>query len=198
MKILNRNILNIRKYITVIIESFYKLYFGEKKMNFKKIISICLILVAIASTVSAISAAGIEFENGVLTINDLQFKIPEGYSLVENENDTDVDDGGEDIDGTHVDEENTCDFRNGAGDELKITVGILKDDKKIDSINPVGFEKKNIAGKDGFLKIDADTDNDDDDDNDDNNDKYEFEYLEDGKLVKIQASSEDLINQILS
>lgn len=174
-------------------------------MNFKKILTICLILVAMASTVSVISATeentnatvtGIEFENGVLTINDIQFKIPEGYSLVKNENDTDSDDDGEDIDGTRVDVKNTCEFKNSTSDEINIEVGTLNDGKKIESINPANFKKKNIAGKDGFLKIDTDNDKDDDDKND-NDDKYEFEYLEDGKLVKISASSEDIINQLL-
>lgn len=59
--------------------------------------------------------------------------------------------------------------------------------KKIESINPVGYEQKTIAGKDGFFKKDID----------DGVDQFKFEYLEDGKLVKIQAPSEEMISQVI-
>lgn len=165
-------------------------------MNYKKILTIGLILIAMASTISVISASddvavtGAEFKDGLLKINEMEFKIPDGFNQVENETDTsnetgdDADDKGEDIDGTHVDEEKTCEFKNSNGNELKVQVGTLKDGKKIEEINPVNFEKKSIAGKDGFFKTD--------------DDGVEFEFLDDGKLVKISATNEDVINQLLS
>ena len=68
---------------------------------------------------------------------------------------------------------------------MEIQVG-SKNNQKIDSINP-GGDKKNIAGKDGFLIKDMD----------DGKNKYKFEYLQDGKIVKITAVSEDIIGQVM-
>ena len=69
---------------------------------------------------------------------------------------------------------------------LNVHVGV-KNNQKIDSINP-GGEKKTISGKDGFLIKEKD----------DGKDKYKFEYLQDGKIVKISAVSEDIISQVIA
>ena len=71
-------------------------------------------------------------------------------------------------------------------DKLNVHVGV-KNNQKIDSINP-GGEKKTISGKDGFLIKEKD----------DGKDKYKFEYLQDGKIVKISAVSEDIISQVIA
>lgn len=150
-----------------------------KILDKKKVLVLALFLVVVVSTVAAISATE------ELTLEGIKFKIPDGYSSIEKETDVSDSNNVEDIDGTAVDSEKTSEYSNAAGDELEIQVG-SKNNQKIDSINP-GGDKKNIAGKDGFLIKDMD----------DGKNKYKFEYLQDGKIVKITAVSEDIIGQVI-
>ena len=180
-------------------------------MNFKRLLILGLILIAVSTTFSAISAettttsqSKLLVDNN-LTLNGLQFIIPDGFEEVESDVDNvekDIDSFGdddsetdnfdskdvEDIDGTAVDAATTCEFKNSANEKLEIQVGIKGNDQKIESINPAGYEQKNIAGKDGFFKKDSD----------DGKDQFKFQYLEDGKIVKITATNEDLINKLLA
>ena len=146
----------------------------------KKILVLALFLVVVVSTVAAISAS----ED--LTLEGIKFNVPDGYSLMEQE--TDVTEGAdtEHMDGTAVDSEVSSEYKNSAGDKLNVHVGV-KNNQKIDSINP-GGEKKTISGKDGFIIKEKD----------DGKDKYKFEYLQDGKIVKISAVSEDIISQVIA
>ena len=137
----------------------------------KKILVLALFLVVVVSTVAAISAS----ED--LTLEGIKFNIPDGYSLIEQETDATEGADTEHMDGTAVDKEVTSEYKNSAGDKLNVHVGI-KNNQKIDSINP-GGEKKTISGKDGFIIKEKD----------DGKDKYKFEYLQDGKIVKISAVS---------
>jgi len=168
-------------------------------VNTKHVMVAGLILLIALSSISVISAAeksvdtGYVFTNGKLTIDNLEFKIPEGYTQVETDKDaTHVDEDGEidveDIDGTKVDAKTSCDCKNTAGDEIEVTVGKKANNEKIQSINPANSQPKNIAGKDGYLITD----------NDDGKTVYKFEYLEDGQLVKVRANSEDIISQIIT
>lgn len=161
-------------------------------MNFKKLLLFTLLLIAVSSTITVLTAEDVSTSktlvNNDLTMNGLHFKIPDGYQEVDVDSDTSKTGDKEDIDGTVVDAKVSDDFKNSAGDKIDITVGVKSDNKKIDSINPAGFEKKNIAGKDGFLKKEVD----------DGKDKYKFEYLQDGKLVKIEAKGEDVISSIIA
>lgn len=149
-------------------------------MDMKKVLVLGLFLVVAVSAVAAISATE------ELTLDGIQFKIPDGYNVVEKSTDTSNSDDKEDIDGTPVDTEVNAEYKNAAGDKLEFKVG-TKNNGKIDSINPANAQKKQIAGKDGFLIKEVD----------DGKDKYNFEYLQDGKLVKITAVSEDIISQVI-
>ena len=149
-------------------------------MDMKKILVLALFLVVVVSTVAAISAS----ED--LTLEGIKFNIPDGYSLMEQETDANEGADTEHMDGTAVDKEVTSEYKNSAGDKLNVHVGV-KNNQKIDSINP-GGEKKTISGKDGFLIKEKD----------DGKDKYKFEYLQDGKIVKISAVSEDIISQVIA
>lgn len=149
-------------------------------MDMKKVLVLGLFLVVVVSAVAAISATE------ELTLDGIQFKIPDGYNVVEKSTDTSNSDDKEDIDGTPVDTEVNAEYKNAAGDKLEFKVG-TKNNGKIDSINPANAQKKQIAGKDGFLIKEVD----------DGKDKYNFEYLQDGKLVKITAVSEDIISQVI-
>lgn len=167
-------------------------------MNFKKLLILGLILIAASTALSAVTAAdGVTSTsssktliNNDLTMNNIHFKIPDGFEEVDQDTDSEddfLDDEpkAEDIDGTTVDAKITSEFKKDA-EKLEITVGTLANDKKIESINPSGFEQKSIAGKDGFVK------------QSDDGKEVTFEYLDDGKLVKIVAPSEDMIGQILA
>lgn len=168
----------------------------------KKLLMFTLLLVAVSCTVTALSAAdgfsssstfnSMTLNNNDLTINGIHFTVPDGYEQVDNDKDDDELDAdtpeSEDIDGTVVDSKMETEFTNSAGDKIKYTVGIKANDAKIDKISPANFEQKNIAGKEGFLKKDSEN----------GKDVYKFEYLEDGKLVKLEASSEDMINTMLA
>ena len=153
-------------------------------MDVKKLLALGLVLVAIVSTMAVISAEN----DATITLDGIKFNIPEGYNAVEQEIDEGDADDVEDIDGTQVDTETTAEYQNAAGDELELKVG-ARDNQTIDSISPAGGENKTIAGKEGYLIVDTD---------DDDNDKYSFEYVEDGKLVRITAVSEDIISQVIA
>ena len=102
----------------------------------KKILVLALFLVVVVSTVAAISAS----ED--LTLEGIKFNIPDGYSLIEQETDATEGADTEHMDGTAVDKEVTSEYKNSAGDKLNVHVGV-KNNQKIDSINP-GGEKKTI------------------------------------------------------
>ena len=156
----------------------------------KKILILGLTLMAITCSVAAISAADTNatqktFENGVLTLGGLQFKIPTGYTQVESDQDSSTPGDAEHIDGTAVDTEVSADFANG-GEKLDIKVG-FKNNGKIDTLNLGGAQKKSIAGKDGYFWTEQD----------DGRTEYNFEYLQDGKVVKIETYNEGLISQVI-
>lgn len=152
-----------------------------KILDMKKVLVIGLLLVVAVSAIAAISAAE------EITLEGIHFKIPDGYTATERQMDASEAGDVEDIDGTAVDTETTSEYRNATGDELEIQIGV-RNNQKIDSINPLNAQKKNIAGKDGFLIKEMD----------DGKDKYKFEYLQDGKLVKITGVSEDIISQVIA
>ncbi len=146
----------------------------------KKVLVLGLFIVVVLSAVTVISASE------ELTLEGIKFNIPDGYSLIEQETDATEGADTEHMDGTAVDSEVTSEYKNSAGDKLNVHVGV-KNNQKIDSINP-GGEKKTISGKDGFIIKEKD----------DGKDKYKFEYLQDGKIVKISAVSEDIISQVIA
>lgn len=168
-------------------------------MNMKKLLILGLILIAFSTTLTALSAdekvtsESMTLVNNKLTINDINFNIPDGFEDVESDSDSSgLDEDGEkeveDIDGTPIDSKLSKEFKNSAGEKLEIEVGIKANNEKIDKINLANAEQKTIAGKEGFLIKEVD----------DGKNEYKFEYLEDGKLVKIVANSEDVINQVIA
>jgi hypothetical protein len=175
-------------------------------MNIKKLLIIELVLIAVSASFASISAVDEKsisqsklLVDNKLTVNGINFIIPDGYDEVETDTDESsildddesdiLDDKNdtEDIDGTIVDASTTSEFKNSNGDKIEIEVGIKANDEKIESINPANSEQKTIANKEGYLIKDTD----------DGKEQFKFEYLEDGKLVKIVASSEDIISQII-
>ncbi len=151
----------------------------------KNILILGLILVLAGGIVTTASAAQ------TVNITDVNIKVLDGFNPYESDVDTThMDEDGldtEDIDGTIVDNKVTKEYINGNGDKLELTVGALNNGKKIETLNAYGYTKKSIAGKDGFFKTEMD----------DERQQYKFQYLQDGKLVKIEAPNEDSISKVI-
>ena len=166
-----------------------------KKTNIKKLLVLALALMAVTCTMAAISADDDDdvvpttnaTQNGTLTLGDIQFKIPTGFTQVERDQDSSEPGDAEHIDGTTVDTEVTADYRNTNGEKLDIKVG-TKSNGKIETLNLPNAQKKTIGGKDGYLWTETD----------DGRTEYNFEYIQDGKVVKVETYNEDVINQLLS
>ena len=151
-----------------------------------------LALMAVTCTVAAVSADDVSaatntVQSGTLTLNDIQFKIPNGFTAVESDQDNSEAGDSEHMDGTQVDTEVSQDYISTNGEKLDIQVG-SRANSKIDTLNLPNAQKKTIAGKDGFFWTEMD----------DGKTEYKFEYLQDGKIVKIVTNNEDVINQVLA
>ena len=155
-------------------------------MNLKNLLIFGLILLAAGSLITAVNAA----EN--VNINGENLKVLDGFKPYESDVDTThMDDDGldvEDIDGTRVDNKVTREYINSNGDKLELTVGVLNNGKPIQTINAYGYTKKSINGKDGYFKTEMD----------DGRQQYKFQYLQDGKLVKMEAPNEDSISKVMA
>lgn len=161
-------------------------------MNLKRLLILGLVLLAATCTISAINAEDVALststvQNGVLTLDGLQFKIPQEFTAVESDQDNSEPGDAEHIDGTTVDKESSTEFRNQNGEKLDIKVG-SKTNSNIETLNLPSAQKKNIAGKDGYFWTEMD----------DGKTEYNFEYINNGKVVKIETYNENLINQIVS
>ncbi len=161
-----------------------------KHNGIKKLLILGLALLAVTCTMAAISADDVAVsqktvENGTLTLNGLQFKIPTGYTEVESDQDASTPGDAEHIDGTTVDTEVSADFVNG-GEKLDIKVG-AKNNGAIDTINLPNAQKKTFAGQEGYYWTEMD----------DGRTEYNFEYLKDGKIVKIETYNENIISQVI-
>lgn len=155
-------------------------------MNKKDILILGLILLLAGGIVTTASAVQ------TVNIHDVNFNVLDGFNPYETDVDTThTDEDGldtEDIDGTVVDNKITKEYINSNGEKIELTVGVLNNGKKIETLNPYGYSKKSIAGKDGYLKTEMD----------DGRQEYKFQYLQDGKLVKIVAPNEDSISKIIA
>ena len=163
-----------------------------KKINLKNILIMALALMAVTCTVAAVSADDVSaatstVQSGTLTLNDIQFKIPNGFTAVESDQDHSEAGDAEHMEGTQVDTEVSQDYISTNGEKLDIKVG-SRANSKIDTLNLPNAQKKTIAGKDGFFWTEMD----------DGRTEYKFEYLQDGKIVKIVTNNEDVINQVLA
>lgn len=161
-------------------------------MNLKRLLILGLVLLATTCTISAINAEDVALststvQNGVLTLDGLQFKIPQEFTAVESDQDNSEPGDAEHIDGTTVDKESSTEFRNQNGEKLDIKVG-SKTNSNIETLNLPSAQEKNIAGKDGYFWTEMD----------DGKTEYNFEYINNGKVVKIETYDENLINQIVS
>ena len=153
-------------------------------MKMKELLMFGFILVCAAGFLSTACASQ------DVNICNVHFNVLDGFNQVESDVDsTHVDNDGvdtEDIDGTVVDKKVTREYTNSNGDKLELTVGVLNGND-IESLYAFGYVKKSIAGKDGYFKTEMD----------DGRQQYKFQYLENGKLIKINAPSEADISKVI-
>ena len=116
------------------------------KDSIKKLLILGLALMAVTCTMAAISADDVAVtqktvENGTLTINGLQFKIPTGFTEVESDREASEPGDAKQINETTVDYEVSADFVK-SGKKLDIKVR-AKNIGAIDTINLPNAQKKN-------------------------------------------------------
>ena len=167
----------------------------------KKILIVFAALLAICLTVSAVSAddgwsfsfsssessnsdGGVmSFENGKLVLQDVEFTIPDGYK--ENESAQKLAADAEDVDDAKY---SVCQFLKD-GKELIVKVFFFDENTNLEfnNLEPSDSEvEKTIAGIDGVYDANKYGDN-----------TPTFRFLEDGKLVEVNAPDDDTIDSIL-
>ena len=156
-------------------------------------------LLAICLTVSAVSAdegwsfnfsssessntdgGDFSLENEKLKLQDIEFTIPDGYK--ENESARKLAAPAEDVDAAKY---SVCQFVND-GKEIFVKVFFFDNGDEFTSLSPIDNEvEKNMAGIDGVYDADKYGDG-----------TPTFRFLEDGKLVEVNAPDDDTINEVL-
>ncbi len=163
----------------------------------RKILMIGVVLLAICISISAVSAdddwsfsfsssentdgGSINFDNGLLKIQDLEFNIPEGYE--ENESAQKLAEDAADIEDAKY---SACQFIKD-GKEIVITV-FFTDAGDFENLTATeeGAVEKTIAGINGIYSENSYGDN-----------TPTFKYLKDGKIVMINAPDDDTIASVI-
>lgn len=170
----------------------------EKKM--KKFLIMGVVLLAISISISAVSAddgwsfdwsssdstnsdgGDMSFKNGELKLQDITFKIPDGYK--ENKSAQKLAADGDDVEGEKY---SVCSFIN--GEKEIITKVFFSDEFDFNKLTPDddgSSVEKTIAGIDGIYF----------------EDKYgdgtpTFEFLKDGKIVEVNAPDDDTLEYVI-
>lgn len=165
----------------------------------KKILMVFAVMLAICLTVSAVSAddswsfnfsssessnsdgGEMSFENGKLKLQGFEFTIPDGFE--QNESATKLAEDATDVDDAKF---SVCQF-NKDGKDIFVKVFFFNDDNEFTSLKPVDNEvEKTMAGIDGVYDANKYDDN-----------TPTFRFLEDGKIVEVNAPDDDTINSVL-
>lgn len=127
------------------------------------------------------NGGAMSFENGKLKLQDVEFTIPDGFKENESaqklaEDATDVEDAKFSI----------CQFIKD-GEEIVVKVFFFDNGGEFTSLKPIDNEvEKTMAGIDGVYDANRYGDN-----------TPTFRFLEDGKLVEINAPDDDTINSVI-
>jgi hypothetical protein len=133
-----------------------------------------------ASIESDTDGGQVDYEDGELTIGDLDFNIPEGYKENSTLKKVGVD-AGENFKGFLL----SADGFDKGNDYIIVKVIFEDDDMDNDSYTPSEDSvAKEIAGYDGYFS--------------ESNDEVVFDYLEDGKLVEVTAPDENVLTSVIS
>lgn len=160
---------------------------------------ITAILLAICLTVSAVSAdddwsfsfsssessnsdgGAMSFDNGKLKLQDVEFTIPEGFE--ENESAQKLAAAAEDVEDAKY---SVCQFIND-GKEVIVKVFFFDNGQEFVNLEPMENEvEKTIAGIDGVYDANKYNDN-----------TPTFRFLQDGKLVEVNAPDDDTLASVL-
>lgn len=161
----------------------------------RKVIMILAILLAIGMTLTAVSAedswsfnfsseensdgGSINFENGKLTIQGIEFTIPDGYEM--DESSKKVAEDAEDFDAKY----SACKFTKG-DDEIVVNVFFTDGDFENLSANNADQVEKTLNDIKGLYEENKYGDN-----------TPTFTYIEDGKVVKINAPNDEIIESVM-
>ena len=165
----------------------------------KKILMVFAVMLAICLTVSAVSAddswsfdfstsdssnsdgGAMSFTNGKLKLQDIEFTIPDGFK--ENESAQKLAAAAEDVEDAKY---SVCQFIND-GKEIFVKVFFFDDGNEFTSLKPIDNEvEKTMAGIDGVYDANKYDDN-----------TPTFRFLEDGKIVEVNAPDDDTLNSVL-
>lgn len=150
----------------------YNIWEG-KSMN-KKILAILAILIVAASAVTFVSAAN------TVTVNDVEFNVPSGYKYDDYATNSYASQHGFDPDTLSILSDST------GKNLILISIHDVDNDTTIDDMNNHGFQNKVVGGKEGIYTLDGSK-----------NQFFMFEYIQDGKLITIEANTEDLVAQTI-
>ena len=131
-------------------------------MNKKIIFGLIILFVAVAS-VSGVSAWWIFGGGNDVTVNGVNFHLPDGFD-VDHPVKSDIDDTYENIVYENTDHGNTVD--------IAVDNKVADDSQISNSLIQKGFKQKNIAGKEGFYRMDLSK-------------NVEFAYIDNDKVVSI-------------
>ena len=162
----------------------------------KKIFVVLAILIAIGVSLTAVSAddewsfnfssaensdgGSIDFENGVLKMQGIELTIPDGYKMDEDSKKLAED-------ATDADAKfSACKFVNG---DDEIVVNVFFADTDFESLSPQNDTQinKTISNINGLYEANRYDD-----------DTPTFTYLEDGKIVQINAPNDEILKSIIS
>lgn len=165
----------------------------------RKVLMISAILLAICLTVGAVSAdddwsfnfsasegsnsdgGQMSFENGKLNLQDVEFTIPDGFE--ENESAQTLAGEATDVEDAKY---SVCQFIKD-GKEIIVKVFFFDDGSEFTNLTTMDNEvEKNIAGIDGVYDPNKYGDN-----------TPTFKFLQDGKLVEVNAPDDDTITSVL-
>ena len=161
----------------------------------KKIIMVLAILIAVGVSLTAVSAddswsfnfstdensdgGSINFENGKLIIQDIELTIPDGFKM--NESTKKLAEDAEDVEAKY----SACTFNK---DDDEIVVQVFFDDVEFDNITAVNEDQinKTINNINGLYEANKFGDN-----------TPTFTYIQDGKLVQINAPDDEILESIM-
>jgi hypothetical protein len=138
----------------------------------RKILALLLIMIAAVTALTVVSAAD------TITVNGMEFNVPDGYSMDPTFCEFPYEEGG-------ILEGNMTILLNDDDDEDSIMVGVLDNtlsESLSDSLSD-GFDKEKISNKTGFLKEEKG--------------ELTFAYEDGDKVVFIYADDEDLIEEVI-
>lgn len=163
-------------------------------MNFKKIIILSLLAVMLLGCISTASAGWFDFLSGTTEVGGLQFKIPEGYSENNSNNDSESSSYvGKKF--SNNDKHISIDVYNNSDNGMKLPeagndvelYGVMSSSiSDFNIANNITWEEKEIGGHKGMFGVQHLS----------NRMPYEFHYIDGDKYIKIYVSDQSVLDKL--